>query len=264
MCHHIEPIDLDELGEALSRWNLGGRALTRRRAAPPDAYPGNQVAVAVPTYDKGLQAAVLTWGFSRPQPPSGEKSRTEKPLAERRAEERAPGSKPLFNTRLETAVEQARTGRGLWAEAIVNGRCLVPVRAFYEWDGREAETGTETRAGAGAGAEAGAPTPGGHDRHGSRNRRECRFTVPGGGVFLLAGLARDGRFSIMTTAPNRWVAPIHGRMPLVLGPGESHVWLAGEFEALADRGDVALEACSAEPETRRDPEPSMDHGAKVF
>ena len=38
----------------------------------------------------------------------------------------------------------------------------------------------------------------------------------------------------------------------------------GEFEALADRGDVALEACSAEPETRRDPEPSMDHGAKVF
>ena len=83
-------------------------------------------------------------------------------------------------------------------------------------------------------------------------------------MILLAGLAQDGRFSIVTTAPNRWVAPIHGRMPLVLGPGESHVWLAGEFEALADRGDVALEACSAEPETRRDPEPSMDHGAKVF
>lgn len=263
MCHHIEPIDLDELGEALSRWNLGGRALTRRRGAPPDAYPGNQVAVAVPTYDKGLQAAVLTWGFSRPQP-SGEKSRAKKPLAERRPEERASGPKPLFNTRLETAVEQARTGRGLWAEAIANGRCLVPVRAFCEWDGREAETGTETRAGAGAGAGAGALTPGGHDRHGNRTRRECRFTVPGGGVFLLAGLAQDGRFSIVTTAPNRWVAPIHGRMPLVLGSGESRVWLAGEFEALADRRDVALEVCSAEPETRRDPEPPMDHGTKVF
>ncbi len=57
MCHHIEPIDYDELGEALSRWNLGGRALTQRRPAPPDAYPGSKVAVVVPAYDKALQAA---------------------------------------------------------------------------------------------------------------------------------------------------------------------------------------------------------------
>ncbi len=205
MCHHIEPIDYDELGEALARWNLGGRALTQRRSAPPDAYPGSKVAVALPVYDKGLQAAVLTWGFSRPQPAA------ENPAARKR-------NQPLFNTRLETAVEQARTGRGLWAEAIARGRCLVPVRAFYEWDGRAEASGS-----------------------GGTPKRECRFTVPGGGVFLLAGLAQEDRFSIVTTTPNHWVAPVHNRMPLVLGPGESRLWLEGDFEALADRGTVELE-----------------------
>ncbi len=61
-------------------------------------------------------------------------------------------------------------------------------------------------------------------------------------MFLLAGIAQEGRFSIVTTAPNRWVAPVHNRMPLVLGPGESRVWLEGDFGALADRGTVELEA----------------------
>lgn len=208
MCHHIEPIDYNELGEALSRWNTGSRAFAQRRPAPPGAYPGSKVAVAVPAYNKDLQAAVLTWGFDRPGP------KAEKPSAPKRAE-------TLFNTRLETAIEQARTGRGLWAKAIAGGRCLVPVRAFYEWDSRPVS-----------------PDP---DAPAAR-RQECRFTVPGSGVFLLAGIYQGDRFSVVTTAPNHWVAPVHNRMPLVLGPGESRAWLNGEFEALANREAVELEA----------------------
>jgi len=52
---------------------------------------------------------------------------------------------------------------------------------------------------------------------------------------------REGdRFSIVTTRPNASVAPIHDRMPLVLGPGESSVWLGPGFAALADRNQTTL------------------------
>ena len=64
-------------------------------------------------------------------------------------------------------------------------------------------------------------------------------------AFLLAGVTDGGRLSIVTTEPNAAVAPVHNRMPLVLGPGESDVWLFGDFASLADRRGVAL---SSEPE----------------
>lgn len=34
----------------------------------------------------------------------------------------------VFNARIESAL----SGSGLWSEAVENGRCIVPVRAFYE------------------------------------------------------------------------------------------------------------------------------------
>ena len=198
MCHRFAPLTLDELEEALASRGRGGRAAFCARDVAPDAYPGSSVPVAMPTYDAGLQAAVLTWGFTT-----------------------ASTSKRIFNTRLDTALEQARTGRGLWAQAMLHGRCLVPARAFYE------PSSTETVA---------------SSRTGKPIKRAYRFTLAGSGVFLLAGIAQDGRFSIVTTAPNRWVAPVHNRMPLVLRPGESSAWLAGDFEALANRESVELDA----------------------
>ncbi|WP_270405357.1 SOS response-associated peptidase family protein [Candidatus Collinsella stercoripullorum] len=53
----------------------------------------------------------------------------------------------------------------------------------------------------------------------------------------------DGKFSIVTTEPNASVASVHDRMPLVLGPGESSVWLGSEFAPLADRRSVSLTSC---------------------
>lgn len=54
-----------------------------------------------------------------------------------------------------------------------------------------------------------------------------------------------GRLSIVTTAPNVSVAHVHDRMPLILSPGESGVWLGPVFARLADRSAIQL---TAEPE----------------
>lgn len=126
----------------------------------------------------------------------------------------------VFNTRIESALAQLCAGRrGMWADAISRGRCLVPVRAFYE------PHATETVEGGGRPA-----------------RRQYRFHLPGAAAFLLAGVQREGKLSIVTTAPNPSVSPIHDRMPLVLGRGESSIWLGPGFAGLADRSGIALSA----------------------
>ena len=112
----------------------------------------------------------------------------------------------------------------MWAKAIAEGRCLVPVRAFYESHATERVTSEKT----------GRPV-----------KRQYLFRLPGARAFLLAAVREGDRFSIVTTAPNASVTPIHNRMPLVLGPGESGVWLGPKFAELADRGGVTL---ASEPE----------------
>lgn len=196
MCHRMLPLQRPELEEALRQMDATGHARVPRRepgVVVPDAYPGTQVPLFVLGDSGELEVAELCWGFDA----------------------RVGGrSKRVFNTRMETALEQARTGRGMWAEPIVAGRCLVPVRGFYEsW----------TR---------------------SRERRggEVRFHMPGRSVFLLAGIRDAERFSVVTTEPNASVSPIHSRMPLVLGPGESRIWLGEGYASLADRSGIQLVA----------------------
>lgn len=196
MCHRVSPLMFEELQLALDDLRVSGRARVPRRkpsVSVPDAYPGKEVPLFVADQEGGLQVASLVWGFQ---------------ISVRGK------SKLVFNTRMETALSQSREGRGLWANAMVHGRCLVPVRGFYEsW----------TR---------------------SRERRssDVRFTMPGREVFLLAAIFEQGRFSVVTTRPNADVAPIHSRMPLVLGLGESSLWLGGQFGGLQDRSGIRLEA----------------------
>lgn len=45
---------------------------------------------------------------------------------------------------------------------------------------------------------------------------------------------------IVIMEPNASIAPIHDRIPLVFGPGESGVWLGDGFEIPANRGNVQL------------------------
>ena len=196
MCHRISPLVIAELREALGELAETGRARVPRRdpnVRVPDVYPGRQLPLFVTGPEGALEAIELTWGF---EAPPGAKSRL------------------VFNTRIETALAQARDGRGLWANPITSGRCLVPVRGFYER----------------------------FTRSPARRGEQWRFTYPGQSIFLLAGVCAGDRVSVVTTAPNQDVSPIHTRMPLVLKPGESSVWLGPEFASLADRSHVRLDA----------------------
>lgn len=71
-------------------------------------------------------------------------------------------------------------------------------------------------------------------------RRQHLFRLPTVGTFLLAAVREGDRFSVVTTAPNASVSSVHDRMPLVLGPRESGVWLESGFAGLADRNRVTL------------------------
>ena len=200
MCHRVSPLVIAELKAALRELEATGHARVPQRepdVVVPDAYPGKQLPLFVPDARGRLQAVELTWGFAHP----------------------TQGGRLVFNTRLDTALSQARSGRGLWAGAIEQGRCLVPVRGFYEhWT--QASTAQD-------------------------RRRQVCFSYPGHGVFLLAGVCEGERVSIVTTEPNASVAMVHNRMPLVLASGESSIWLGPDYAQLADRSGIVLDA---EPE----------------
>ena len=205
MCKRMCPLTVEEAEEVLDARRVTGRA--RLDAADEDfdpardAWPGSLVPAYVPGEDGALTTVSLIWGFESPR-----------------------DGRAVFNTRLDTALAQLEHGCGLWLDAIAHGRCLVPVRAFYE--GHMTER---------------VPS----ERTGKPVRRQYRFRLPGARAFLLAGVTEGGRLSIVTTEPNAVVAPVHNRMPLVLGPGESTIWLSGDFASLADRSRIAL---TAEPE----------------
>lgn len=203
MCQRMCPLTVEEAEEALDARRRTGRSRLEGDGPARDAWPGSPVAAYVPDEDGILAAVSLVWGFDSPR-----------------------GGRPIFNTRLETALAQLRDGRGMWAEAMASGRCLVPVRAFYEGHRTERVPSART----------GRPV-----------RRQYRFRMAGARAFLLAGVQEGGRLSIVTTRPNAQVSPVHDRMPLVLGPGESALWLSGDAASLADRGRIAL---VSEPEDR--------------
>lgn len=84
-------------------------------------------------------------------------------------------------------------------------RCLVPADGFYEWTGPRS------------------------------HRQPLNIHRADGHPLALAGLweshAEFGpTFTIITTAPNAYVAAFHHRMPAILEPGDWNAWLAAEDE----------------------------------
>jgi putative SOS response-associated peptidase YedK len=114
---------------------------------------------------------------------------------------RAPGAlegdRPFINARAETAA-----ARGSFREAFAERRCLVLASGFFEWEG----TG--------------------------KKRQPWYLRRADGRPFAIAGLWEpsvppDGRgtCTLLTTRPNAVVAPIHDRMPVMLGPEDAAAWL---------------------------------------
>ncbi|MEO8614754.1 MAG: SOS response-associated peptidase family protein [Luteolibacter sp.] len=90
----------------------------------------------------------------------------------------------------------------VWKSALAERRCLIPAAAYYEWSG-----------------------PTGH-------KRTHRFTAPDGGWLWIAGIWEENVelgpcFSMITTTANTVAAPVHNRMPAVLGPQEIDAYLDG-------------------------------------
>ena len=120
----------------------------------------------------------------------------------------------LINARAETA-----RSKPSFRAAFASRRCLIPADGFYEWK-----------------------------REGAA-KRPWLIRMKDGEPFAFAGLwerwsAPTGgaealeTFTILTTAANVMLAPIHGRMPVVLTPEAFGPWLAG--------ADTPLEPCPPE------------------
>ena len=163
--------------------------------------PSQNVA-AVRANDDGHTLAMLRWG-----------------LIPAWARDPAIGHR-LINARSETAAEKPS-----FRAAYRHRRCLIPADGFYEWkrEGKTRQPWLFALRDAAPFAFAGLWE---------------RWTVPTGAA-LTGSLAerRPGdaveTCTILTTAANETVAPVHGRMPVIL-PREAHdPWLAGEDVPLA-------------------------------
>ena len=134
----------------------------------------------------------------------------------------------LINARAETV-----STKPAFRSAFRARRCLIPADGFYEWTGRGS-----TRQPWLIGLENGA-------MFAFAGLWE-RWTVPDGCV-LPDSLASYGSgdtietCTILTTAANETVAPVHHRMPVILDPGEFDPWLEGKH--------VPIEPCPAKTMT---------------
>ncbi len=123
----------------------------------------------------------------------------------------------MINARAETVAEKPA-----FRSAFRHRRCLVPADGFYEW------------------------------RKQGTVKQPTRITRADGAPFAFAGLwerwrAPDGAlidsFTIITTAANELLRPIHERMPVILDPADFGPWLeAGGVERLVPYTDAKLEA----------------------
>jgi putative SOS response-associated peptidase YedK len=106
----------------------------------------------------------------------------------------------LINARRESLFEKP-----MWKAAVLHTRCLVPARGFYEWKQSDAKT-----------------------------KQPFYIHPKDQDLFAFAGLWStwkdvEGKelrsFTIVTTTPNKEMASVHTRMPVILTPDEENHWL---------------------------------------
>lgn len=109
----------------------------------------------------------------------------------------------MINARVETASE-----RPAFRRSFERSRCLIVADGFYEWGARTDGTGSP--------------------------KQPVRITRDDGALFSFAGLWSIWHgepdevlrtCTILTTAANPAIAPLHDRMPVILDPGDEREWL---------------------------------------
>lgn len=107
------------------------------------------------------------------------------------------GKWPIINARSETV-----DMKPFFSKFLSSGRCVVPVQAFYERD---------------------------------EHKKNHVFSNKNNNIIYLAGLKNNKEeLVILTTEPNKVVAPIHNRMPLILTRKNCTRWLSGDFQRAND------------------------------
>lgn len=114
-----------------------------------------------------------------------------------------PNNAPLINARSETAAQKPT-----FAEAFAQRRCLVPADGFYEWQVVEDQKTKQPQ------------------------KQPWRIGLKGGEMMAFAGLwqteaafGNEDCFTILTTAANDYLAPLHERMPVILPREQFGLWL---------------------------------------
>ncbi len=121
----------------------------------------------------------------------------------------------LCNARAETLME-----KNSYKHAFKRRRCLIPADGFYEW------------------------------KHvsGSATKQPLYIRMKGGKPFAFAGLWETWKSpadelvqsaTIITTAPNKLIAPIHNRMPAIVEPQAYDRWLESGDQSPEQLGELS-------------------------
>lgn len=118
--------------------------------------------------------------------------------------ERSFSKQPLINTRSEEA-----WGKKTWSKAMYANRCIIPASGFFEWNQNQPR--------------------GKRDRYKISPFKADGFAF--GGLYEINSETGEMFMSILTTAPNKKMAKIHHRMPVILEQDEFNNWFDSEDRA---------------------------------
>jgi len=130
----------------------------------------------------------------------------------------------IINARSETAAEKS-----MFKTPLRKRRCVVPSGGFYEWSRSGATTPPS-----GLNYHTGTSFQTKPRRPGKKLKDKYLFRHPGEHMIFMAGILNTFKdasgeeysaFAILTTAANDSVAPIHDRMPVILGKDELDLWI---------------------------------------
>lgn len=128
-----------------------------------------------------------------------------------------------------------KLSRPMWHDSFQHRRCLIPLLAFYEWSGPKGSKQTH------------------------------RFTQSDGRTLWAAGIWEDvenlGRcFSMITTAANAFMTPIHDRMPALLDYEQLQPYLDGNISTFHP-DERLLDVQSDAPNPLKKPSPPDPQGS---
>lgn len=167
-----------------------------------EAYPKSFAPLIVPTFDTAHGISELAEGCLEARELSWGFEESWKPGV-------------VFNTRIESAAKPT------WRDSMEHRRCVIPVPAFFETNQNETYLSPRT---------------------GNPIKRQYEFRVPGQSIILIGCTWKDDAFSMVTTEANADMAPIHHRMPLIVRQEELPLWFGPDYQRLADRSSIKLEA----------------------